>query len=114
MRGCKPSCDGQVDQFHRLAHAAHRGLDHCSWLPGNGHHRAVVVRIHRPVQKLHALDPHRGHNGFDTPGVRALREVWNALDYRVVHLPSFNLRASNARFMRGCPVYFQNVYPTCT
>ena len=63
---------GQIDQLSRLAHAAHRCLDHRGRLAGNRHHRAIVVRIHRPVQQMHSIPPHGGHNRLDPPGICAL------------------------------------------
>ena len=71
-----------------------------------------MVRVHRPVQQAHAFHAHRGHNGFDTPGVPALREVRNALDYCLFHL--YLSTRGSIRIECGLQVYFQNVYPTCT
>ena len=55
-----------------------------------------MIGVHRPVEKVHPLHAHRGHNGLDPPAISALREIGNALDDRVFH------------------GHFQNVYPTCT
>jgi hypothetical protein len=34
---------------------------------------------------MHSLNPHRGHNGLDAPGIRTLGEVGNALYDRTAH-----------------------------
>jgi hypothetical protein len=74
-----PFLASQVDQLDGLSHAKNRGLDDGSRRPGDGHDGAVMCRIHSPIEQAHPLHIHRGHNGFDAPGIPAFREVWHAL-----------------------------------
>ena len=99
---------GQVDQFDGFASAAHGRLDHRSGSAGDGHHGAIVVGIHRPVEQVHSLDAHRGHNGLDPPGIRALGEVGNALDYGPLMVSFTQSPHSTQTSCRGS-IYFQKV-----
>jgi hypothetical protein len=60
---------GQIDDLRRLARGAYRRFHHRGRLSGDRHHRAVMIRIHRPIQQVHAIHPHRGHNRLHTLGV---------------------------------------------
>ena len=62
----------KIDQLNRFTHPAHRCLDYSGRLAGNRHHRAVMVRIHRPIEKTHSLSTHCGHNRLDPLGVCTL------------------------------------------
>ena len=66
---------GQIDQLYGFAYAANGGLEHRGRFAGNGDHGAIVIRVFRPIQQSHTFNAHRRHNGFDTPGVPAFREV---------------------------------------
>jgi hypothetical protein len=62
----------QVDGLRRLARGPHRRFHNCGWLSGNRHHRAVMIRVHRPIEQMHAIHPHGGHNRLHTGGVSPL------------------------------------------
>jgi hypothetical protein len=77
---------GQVDQLGSLSDCTNRRLDNSRGRAGNRNHRAVVVRIHRPVKQMHSLHAHGSYNRFNPPEIGALGEIRNAFNNRFGHI----------------------------
>src|ERR1700744_6008090 len=69
----------EVDQLCSFADTANRGLNHRLRGAGDGDNGAVVIRVERPVEQMHAVDMHRADDLANLGAVTALREVGNAL-----------------------------------
>ena len=57
----------QVDQFHRLAHAAQRGIGHCIRLARQRDHAAVVVGVHLAIENVNTRDAAHGRDDARQP-----------------------------------------------
>ena len=116
MRGCSPFCLRQVDQLGGFARRRERGLDHGFGSTRDGHDGAIVVRVQRPVQQMHAFHLHRTDDLLVPLRVAALREVRNALyDWAGNRLSLVFLQCCLTAHLLLIP-YFHQLYPTenCT
>ena len=84
--GVHPRLPGEIDQLRRLPSPAHRRLHDCRRVARDGHDRAILIRVHGPIEQTHAVDPHGGHDCFNAPRISPHREVGNALDQWTLHL----------------------------
>ena len=85
IRGCTPRCTVRSMSSAARPAGAHGRLHYRQRAPGNGHHRTIVVAIHRPVEQGDAIHAHGVHDGMHFLKIAALGEVGHALDDGLVH-----------------------------
>src|SRR5580692_2993328 len=76
---------GEVDEFGRAACATDSRFDDRGGRSRDGDHRAVVVRIERPVEEAHAFDAHGAEDRLDHFRPLPFREIGHAFDESVGH-----------------------------
>ena len=73
----------QVDQLRRPSYASHGRLQHRCWRTRDCHHRPVMRRVHRPIQKAHRINLHCRYDLSDLGRVNALGKIGHALDHGI-------------------------------